>query len=121
VPLYNLACRAPLAAGTRSEVARAITDTHCGLTGAPRHFVNVVFLDNYPLRGRLAIDVIAAVRSGGDRGPAELAQLEKAMQQTIADAADLPLERVGISLTGFPAHWIIEGGQILPDPGAEAD
>ena len=30
----------------RRQVARAFTDIHCGLTGAPRNFVHVAFFEN---------------------------------------------------------------------------
>jgi phenylpyruvate tautomerase PptA (4-oxalocrotonate tautomerase family) len=46
MPLYQ--CLVPsgsLDSGARARIAKAITDVHTSVTGAPRGFVNVVFTD----------------------------------------------------------------------------
>ena len=65
MPLYNLACRETLSADVQAKVAEAITDTHSGETGAPRHFVNVMFVDGYPLPDDQIVSVLGGVRSRG--------------------------------------------------------
>jgi hypothetical protein len=120
MPLYNLACRRPLDLGVRERVARAITEAHCEVTGAPPSFVNVLFLHGYALRGGLEIDVIGGVRKGGNRTPELLERLRSALRDAIAKSSGkLPAE-VAVSLLPIPAGWIMEGGRVLPEPGDEA-
>ncbi len=120
MPLYNLACSRPLAADSRQKVASAITDTHCRETGALPEFVNVVFLDGYPLPPPQVVSILGGVRTGGNRTPEIVEKLKAALRSGVAEALGEPVEAVGISLIGVPSNWIVEGGEIMPEPGAEA-
>lgn len=120
MPLYTLACRKPFSRAVREAVARTITDTHCEITDAPPEFVNVVFMDGYPLKQDWRLAVIGGVRSGGNRNAALIEKLRQTLHTRISQAAGLPTERVGIELLGVKANWVMEGGKILPEPGAEA-
>jgi phenylpyruvate tautomerase PptA (4-oxalocrotonate tautomerase family) len=120
MPLYNLACRTSLAAETRHRVAVAITDTHCRLTGAPAAFVNVVFVDGYPLRSGLAVDAVGGVRNDGNRTPELIERLRVALRDAIAAAAGLAPPQVAVELIGVPSSWVMEGGRVMPAPGTEA-
>lgn len=120
MPLYNLACSAALSADQRQAVATAITEAHCSTTDAPAEFVNVVFLDNYPLPASQRISLLGGVRTGGNRTPETVARLRQALHRGIAEAIDQPESAVGLSLVGVPSHWIVEGGEVMPEPGAEA-
>ena len=119
MPLYNLACRTPLDAETRQRVAIAITDVHCAVTGAPPHFVNVIFFDGYPLGSGLAIDAVGGVRNDGNRTPEVIERLRQQLHDSIAGAAHLASARVKVALVGVPSSWVMEGGHIMPAPGAE--
>ena len=121
MPLYNLACREPLAPNVRQAVANAITATHCEQTGAPARFVNVVFLDGYPLPAPQRLSVLGGVRTGGNRTPESIERLREAMHQAIADAIGDSRDAVAISLLGVPSNWIVEGGEVMPDPGSEEE
>lgn len=121
MPLYTLACRNPLPQATREAIATAITDTHCEVTDAPPEFVNVVFMDGYSLKRRCSIAVIGGVRSGGNRNAQLIERLRQSLLVNIAAAAALPTDQVGIELIGVKASWVMEGGKILPEPGAEGD
>ena len=121
MPLYNLACREPLSPDVRQTVASAITVTHCEQTGAPARFVNVVFLDNYPLPSPQRVSVLGGVRTGGNRTPESIARLQVALHQAIADAIGETTDAVAISLVGVPSNWIVEGGEVMPDPGSEQE
>ena len=121
MPLYNLACKQPLAAPQRQAVATAITRAHCEQTGAPSEFVNVIFLDGYALPDSQVVSLLGGVRIGGNRTSEIIENLKAALLQGIADALGTSVEAVGISLVGVPAHWIVEGGEVMPDPGAEAE
>ncbi|CAM3725144.1 tautomerase family protein [Smaragdicoccus niigatensis] len=121
MPLYNVACRKPLTQATRERVVSSITDTHCTVTGAPPEFVSVVFADGYPLRSGLQISVIGGIRTGGNRTASVIEELERQMHQSVAAASGSQPDRVDVSLVGFAANWILEGGRIMPDPGDEHD
>ncbi len=119
MPLYNLACKAVLDNDKRQRIAEVITRTHCELTGAPAEFVNVAFVEGFPLRKDEFLNVIGGVRSGGNRNIEMTAKLQETMQINIASAANVSLSAVKITLMGVPANWNMEGGRVLPEPGAE--
>lgn len=121
MPLYTLACRQSLPQDIRQAVANTITDTHCQLTEAPPEFVNVVFMDGYTLKKGWSLGVIGGVRSGGNRSAELIEQLRQALHSNICTAARLPADKVGIELIGVRASWVMEGGKVLPEPGAEGD
>lgn len=119
MPVYTLACKQPLAADTRRKVADTITDIHCGVTGAPPEFVNIVFMDNHRIAGGKRVGVIGNVRSGGNRNLELTDRLREQMHQGVAEAAALNQSEVSVMLVGVPASWAMEGGEVLPEPGAE--
>lgn len=120
MPVYTLACRRPLPNKTRKAVADAIADIHCGVTGAPPEFVNVLFMDNHDVAGGKMLGVIGNVRSGGNRNKELTDDLRDQLYRGIANAAGLDEAAVSCTLIGFPASWGMEGGEILPEPGEEA-
>jgi hypothetical protein len=119
MPLYNLACRGALDEPVRARVAEAVTRAHCEVTGAPAEFVNVMFVHHYPLRGRLEIDAIGGVRQGGTRTAEVVERLRQALHAAIVGASGLPADRVAMALIGIPSGWVMEGGGVMPEPGAE--
>ena len=119
MPLYNLACKNTLTAEQRKRIAESITRTHCDITGAPAEFVNVAFLQGFALHDNMAISAIGGVRSGGNRNLELTETLQKSIQHGIATAAGLALNEIEVNLIGIPANWNMEGGKVLPDPGAE--
>jgi phenylpyruvate tautomerase PptA (4-oxalocrotonate tautomerase family) len=121
MPLYNLACRSSLDPDLRRRVAIAITETHCGLTGAPAAFVNVIFADGYPLKSGLAIDAVGGVRNDGNRTPELIERLRVALRDAIAAAAQLGAAQVAVELVGVPSSWVMEGGKVMPAPGTEGE
>lgn len=119
MPLYTLASKKPLPEKKRFDVAQVITDVHCGLTGAPTEFVNVVFMTGYHMRRGTVLGVNGNVRTGGDRTAGLYEKLNDQMHKKIAEAAGLSLEKVFVTLIGIEPHWVVEGGMILPQPGEE--
>lgn len=120
MPVYTLANRHQSNADTNQKIANRITDIHCETTGAPPEFVNVLFMDNHPLKHGALLSVTGNVRSGGNRNQELTDQLRQALLEGIADAAGIDTDKVAIELIGFPASWGMEGGEILPEPGDEA-
>jgi len=119
MPLYNLACKAALDNDLRQRIAEVITRTHCELTGAPAEFVNVAFMEGLPLRKDEFLNVVGGVRSGGNRDLELAANLQETMQKNIAGAANVSVSAVRVTLIGVPGNWNMEGGRVLPEPGAE--
>ena len=121
MPLYNIASRQALPDATRKTTAAAVTDIHCQLTGAPAEFVNVIFMDGHPIRDGHEVGVVCNVRKGGNRDAALIETLRQRIQAGVAEAIGVPPDKVLTSQLGFPASWVMEGGEILPEPGEEAD
>lgn len=119
MPLYNIACRRPLRPEQRRAVASGVTEAHCAATTALPHYVNVIFNDHWDLPAGIDISIFGGVRIGGTRTPEAVQRLKRCLVEATAVAIGLPMERVAISTVGFPAHWIIEGGVVMPAPGAE--
>ena len=125
MPLYQ--CLVPagsLNADLRAGLADAVTTVHVSVTGAPRGFVNVVFVEYEPsaffTAGRPnAVSVIAGtIRAGRDRATrAELlTRLSEAwLAITGGDARNLI-----IGLNEIDPTSIMEAGLIMPAPGEEA-
>lgn len=119
MPLYNLACRQPLSAEKRQRVAELITKAHCEVTTALPHYVNVVYTDNWALPDGIDVSIFGGVRIGGTRTPEVVDQLKQALMEATAQGIEQPVDAVAISTIGVPAHWIIEGGEVMPEPGKE--
>jgi hypothetical protein len=79
----------------------------------------VAFVEAIPLRKNERFNVVGGVRIGGNRDEELSAKLQKTIQENIAGAADVPVSAVGITLVGVPGNWNMEGGRVLPEPGAE--
>lgn len=117
MPLYTISTTQALPETTKHALANLIMHTHCGLTGAPETFVNVVFSQNVPIKQNATINVMGAVRKGRT---AEMNQvLETAHKQKIAELLAINTSEVDLSLFEVPAAWVMEGGEILPEPGEE--
>lgn len=121
MPLYTLASHKPLTYAVREAVATAITDIHCLVTGAPAQFVNVIFMFGHSVSDGKRISVIGNVRSGGNRTEDVLLRLSDQLQTGIADKSNTALGKVSVRLVGVPSSWVMEGGQMMPEPGAEVE
>ena len=121
MPLYM--CNSPK--GTISDEAKVkisndIVRIHCGVTGAPPEFVHAFFLedaDNPPLGDQSAF-LFGSIRAG--RTDAQKAQIVNEMQASIAKHAGIDAADVLVMTRDTPASWVMEGGEILPEPGEEA-
>ncbi|REL30820.1 4-oxalocrotonate tautomerase [Thalassotalea euphylliae] len=118
MPLYTVSTKNPLPETTREKLAILIMDVHCGITGAPETFVNVTFAHNAVLQPRATVNVLGAVRKG--RTPDMNDTLSADMTQRIANLLELTPYEIDLSLHEVPAQWVMEGGEILPEPGEEA-
>ena len=121
MPEYR--CNTPagiLSQDQRNQLAKAFTDVHCNLTGAPRKFVQVLFFDTPP--GASSGYPTPYFIDGGNRAgrPPETKQaIMDGLTQALSDVGGLPRASIGVKITERPASWSMEGGQILPEPGQE--
>ena len=81
----------------------------------------MVFLHGWPLAGAHEVGVLGGVRTGGTRTADVVKRLEDALRDGIAEAMGRPAGVVGLSLVGVASNWVMEGGDVMPDPGDEAE
>lgn len=118
MPLYTISTRNSIAVATREKIANTIMNVHCGITGAPETFVNVLFTENVPLTEGVFFNILGSVRKG--RTPEMNGILQQEMLTALSELLKLPELQMEISLFEVPAQWVMEGGEILPEPGEEA-
>ncbi len=122
MPLYRCTVREGLTGlAQRERIARDVVRVHCGVTGAPPAFVHAFFTEvpatELPA-GKQAF-VLGSIRAG--RTDAQKAQIAKELTEAVAQATGLGLDEVGVVTVDVPASWVMEGGELLPEPGEEAE
>lgn len=117
MPLYSISTKEPLSDAQREKLAVEIMNTHCGLTGAPETFVNVIYHHNVPLRRGVRLNVMGNVRKG--RTPEMCNVLSLTLKENISKLMLIPMGNLELSLFEVPASKVMEGGEILPEPGEE--
>ena len=126
MPFYQ--CLVPagsLSADNRSALAEAVTDVHCAVTGAPRGFVNVLFVEydpaNYFTAGkphRCSV-INGNIRAGRDRETR--ARLLTELSQAWVSITGQDARSLLIGLNDVDPTSIMEAGLIMPAPGEEAE
>ena len=124
MPIYQ--CSSPeglLDASVRGKLAEEITRIHCGATGVPPSYVNVIFTDvpdgKYFVAGKPAAHSFlnAAIRAGH---PVATRQTILAnLSQMWTRITGQPEEELLISLWENKAENAMEGGSIFPAVGEE--
>ena len=101
----------------RHEVARAFTEIHCGTTGAPLSFVQVIFDES----GDSGFDETYYIDGGNRAGRPE--ELKKKMLSDLkakfSEITGFPVDEIGGRITEGRASWGLHGGQVTPEPGEE--
>ena len=103
----------------RSHIAEDITRIHCEITGAPPTFVHAFFFEDathIPINDHTAF-LFGSIRGG--RSDAQKARLASEMRDSIHRHAGIPLDEIAAMTTDTPASWVMEGGDVLPEPGEE--
>jgi phenylpyruvate tautomerase PptA (4-oxalocrotonate tautomerase family) len=97
----------------REGIANDLTRIHCEKTGAPPEFVHVLFVD-----ARSGANVAGSIRAGRSAALREemAAAMAAALERRLGGAAG----PVQVRLLEVPAAWVMEGGAVMPEPGAEA-
>lgn len=114
----------------RRLIATAFTDVHCGISAAPRNFVQVVFLEvgvgaeiaDSHGQGFVQYDTPYFI-AGGNRGgrPVEMKQrILAGLLERFCEIAQISPDEISGKISEAPASWTMEAGQILPEPGEES-
>ena len=114
-----------LSAGQKAHVAQEITRIHVGHTGAPRGFVRVLFQEaatgDCYTGGEVAdFGMIRGVIRAGRTAQTKEALLRDLWEllQTVTGLGD---DELLVSVQENPAGNAMEGGEVLPEPGEEAE
>lgn len=119
MPLYLILSDKELTEDKKKKIVTTVTQTHCEVTKAPSEFCTVTFAEGMPLKNKRRITILANIRIGGYRTDAQIKKLGDEMILNVAKTHDVDPERVSLDFVGVEAHWIFEGGDVLPDPGYE--
>lgn len=103
----------------KAAIAEDVTRIHCEVTGAPSTFVHVFFFEDAPMPPleKTSATLYGQIRAG--RTPAQKAQICSEMRRALAEHSGLALEATHAFTTDTPASWVMEGGDVLPEPGEE--
>lgn len=115
----------------RERIATAFTDVHCGLSSAPRSFVQVAFLESAGAgevsdshgSGALRYDTPYFIAGGNRAGrPPETRQrILEGLIDAFSRIAGVGRDQVSGHISEAPASWTMEAGRILPEPGEETE
>jgi phenylpyruvate tautomerase PptA (4-oxalocrotonate tautomerase family) len=121
MPLYRCIVSPKLSSyGQRAEIAEHVTRIHCEVTGGLPLFVHTFFAEDEA--GMLPTDkralMLGSIRAGrtADQKARLVAELAGSLARILGVA-----DQVSVVTVDVPARWVMEGGDILPEPGDEAD
>jgi phenylpyruvate tautomerase PptA (4-oxalocrotonate tautomerase family) len=107
----------------KMALAGEIARLHSAINHVPSTYVNVVFhelpADAVYTDGRPAAPVLVGgwVRAGHPE--ADITRLATEIATAITRLAGVPADRVLVVFESSPAHFAVEGGRVLPEPGEE--
>jgi phenylpyruvate tautomerase PptA (4-oxalocrotonate tautomerase family) len=124
MPIYTCTVNdATLTASTKAELAGEIARIHSEINHVPSTYVNVAFhelpADAVYTDGRPAAPVLVSgwVRAGHPE--ADITRLATEIATAVTRVAGVPADRVMVVFESSPAHFAVEGGRVLPEPGEE--
>jgi len=126
MPIYRTTIREGVSnEEQRARISDEIVRVHCGVTGAPRGFVNNYFSEVGPEgpehgsgeipEGKVAL-VHGTIRA--NRTDADKAEIVSDLTNFVAKTLGRPPEEVAVVTEDIPASWCMEGGVVLPEPGS---
>ena len=120
MPLYMCnAVSGTIPETAKPKIAADITDIHCEITGAPSSFVHAFFFEDapqLPINGK-SVFLFASLRGG--RTAEQKQALVDRIKASLHRRAGVPLSEIVVDTTDVPASWVMEGGDVLPEPGDE--
>ena len=105
----------------KAQIAQAITDIHCAVTGAPPCFVHAAFFEEapqFPLNDK-SLYVLGTIRKG--RSDEQKNEIAEQIQRALVMHGAVDAQSVEALVRETPASWVLEGGEIMPEPGEEAE
>jgi phenylpyruvate tautomerase PptA (4-oxalocrotonate tautomerase family) len=124
MPIYTCTTtESTLTTDSRTALAGEITRLHSAINHVPSTYVNVVFHElpagAIYTDGRPAAPVLVSgwVRAG--HPDADTTRLATEIAAAVTRIAGVPAERVMVVFISSPAHYAVEGGRVLPEPGEE--
>lgn len=114
-----------LSPSQKQSITREITRIHCGTTGAPGFFAQVIFQSvkpgNYFVGGKLLehdqIFVHGRTRDG--RASQAKTRMICDMREALGRVTGIAHAGIWVYLAEITARQMIEGGHVLPEPGDE--
>ena len=103
----------------KAKIADDVTRIHCEVTDAPPTFVHVFFFEDGPqppLGDKQAL-IYGQIRAG--RTDAQRADIANQMGASLAQHTGVAADDLLVFTTDTPASWVMEGGDVLPEPGEE--
>ncbi len=121
MPLYRCRVAEGLTSyDQRLSIAKDVTRIHCDVTGAPPTFVHTFFAedDTGELPDGVKAVLFGSIRSG--RTDEQKQRLVDEMTAAMAQTLGLGGGEVVVTTVDVPARWVMEGGEVMPEPGEEA-
>jgi len=120
MPLYRCFVAPKLTSyDQRLAIAREVTRIHCEVTAALPQFVHTFFVEDDA--GLLPTDkralMLGSIRAG--RSAEQKERLTAQMAHALARVLGLAGDQVSVVTVDVPARWVMEGGEVLPEPGDE--
>lgn len=127
MPTYAVTTARAVGPEQRARIARSVTAIHAGEADAPRYFVQVIFYRVEPgsifIAGEPAspdhVWVRADIRAGRS-AEQKAAILTRIMRETSA-ILGIAEQDVWVYVSDIPAQGVLEFGNVLPQPGGEAE
>jgi phenylpyruvate tautomerase PptA (4-oxalocrotonate tautomerase family) len=124
MPIYTCTTtESTLTADSKKVLAAEIARIHSAINHVPSTYVNVVFhelpADAIYTDGRPAVPVLVSgwVRAG--HPDADTTRRATEISTAATRVTGISAERVIVVFTSSPAHYAVEGGRVLPEPGQE--
>ena len=125
MPIYTCTtAQSTLTRDSKTALAGQITRIHAEINHVPSTYVNVVFhelpADNVYTDGVPAQPLLISgwVRDGHPES--ETTRLATEIASAATYSTGIPADRVLVVFQSSPAHYAVEGGRVLPEPGEEA-
>jgi phenylpyruvate tautomerase PptA (4-oxalocrotonate tautomerase family) len=124
MPIYTCTTtESTLTTESKTALAGEITRLHSAINHVPSTYVNVVFhelpADAIYTDGRPAAPVLVSGWTRAGHPDAETTRLATEIAAAVTRIAGVPADLVMVVFTSSPAHYAVEGGRVLPEPGHE--
>ena len=131
MPLYICAAsEGAVSAEAKGLIAKEVTRVHCDITGAPESFVHCFFFDKGDPQFSMLEHIFDSsiqtpyVLFGNLRAGRTEETKDRVISEMCAGVASIlgvPADQIDMATQDIPAKWVMEGGDLLPEPGEEAD